>query len=112
MKTTNISPRNHPLGERLAVWQHVHKKLLRGDVEYRKRFQSYLAAVIVLSGALLTFYLPYLGIELCGFWIDLAIILSLGVVIVYLSAWQIHFMNQRIRYYLQSKTGSATDGRN
>jgi hypothetical protein len=104
MKTTTTKPglRSYPIHERLAIWQGIHKKLLGNDTEYRQHFHTYLTTVVIFSCALWTFYLPFFGIQLCGPWVDLAIVLSLGVVMVYLAVWQLHFMSQRIGHYLQS----------
>jgi hypothetical protein len=82
---------------RPRLWQVTHQQLLTDDAAYREQFQTYLTAVIVLSCALLIFYLPFFGIPLFGFWINLAIIVSLTSAIVFLSVWQLCSMSRSIR---------------
>jgi hypothetical protein len=106
MKTTTLSLKSYPIHKRLAVWQGIHKKLMCDDRHYRERFRSYLITVVFLSCALLPFYLPFFGIRVFGHTVDLAIILSLSAVMVILAVWQLHFMHQNIRRYLQSNPGA------
>ena len=102
MKTTNTKLGSYQIPKRLAVWQATHKKLWSDDTQYRKRCQSYLAAIICLVCLLLPFYLPFFGIRLFGWKVDLSIILCLAAMIVYLASRQFHFMNHNVRRYLQS----------
>jgi uncharacterized membrane protein (DUF485 family) len=88
--------------KRLAVWQAAHKQLLCDDSQYRKRFHSYLATVICLSCVLLLFYLPFFGVRLFGFSVDVSIILGVAAIIVCLTLRQFYFQKQNIVRYLQS----------
>ena len=38
-----------PRAERFAVYRAIHKRLMREDASYRKRFHQYLSSVIVLA---------------------------------------------------------------
>jgi asparagine N-glycosylation enzyme membrane subunit Stt3 len=98
MKTQTITSKR----ERIAVWQATHKQLLHDDPEYRKRHTTFLISIVFLSCAMLPFYLPFFGIPLFGFAVDVSIISSLAITIVFLSWWQFQFQNQRIQSYLQS----------
>ncbi|HWD90815.1 MAG TPA: hypothetical protein VG938_00570 [Verrucomicrobiae bacterium] len=100
MKTTSLG--SYPIRKRLAVWQATHKKLLSDDKQYRRCFHSYLITVVFLACALLPFYLPFFGIRVFGFAVDLSIILSVSAAMVVLALWQLRYMNQSIRHYLQS----------
>jgi hypothetical protein len=88
--------------ERLAVWQATHKQLLHDDAEYRKRHASFLIAIVFLSCAMLPFYLPFFGVRPFGFAVDVSIVSSLAIAIVFLAWWQFQFQNQRIQTYLKS----------
>ena len=86
---------------RLAVWQVTHKQLLHADAQYRKRFHSYLTAIVCLSCILLIFYLPFFGVRLFAPAVDIAIILGLAVVIVGLTLRQFRYQRKSIRHYLE-----------
>jgi len=88
------------------MWQATHKQLLRNDAQYRKRFHSYLITLLCLCCLLLPFYLPFFGIPLFGFSANLCIILSITVLIVFLTLRQFHFQNQSIRHYLEMSKGA------
>ncbi|HSY74326.1 MAG TPA: hypothetical protein VK810_02560 [Dongiaceae bacterium] len=88
--------------ERLSKWQAIHKQLLGDDAQYRKRHASFLIAITFLSCFLLPFYLPFFGIRLFGWSIDVSIILGVATIIVCLALRQFRFQNQRVRRYLQS----------
>ena len=87
--------------ERLAKWQASHKQLLGDDAQYRKRHASFLITIIFLSCVLLPFYLPFFGVRLFGWSVDVSIILGVAAIIVYLALRQFRFQNQRIRRYLE-----------
>ena len=100
---TNMKPQtNTSKLERLAKWQAVHKQLQCDDAQYRKRFHSYLATLICLSCILLLFYLPFFGIRLFGFAVDVSIITFVAAMIVFLSLRQLLFQNRRVQSYLQT----------
>jgi hypothetical protein len=100
---TNMKPQTGTSKyERLAVWQTAHKQLLQDDAQYRKSFHSYLIILSCLSCVLLLFYLPFFGILLFGFSIDVSIILGVAAIIVCLTLRQFYFQKQSIRRYLQS----------
>lgn len=87
---------------RLAIWQATHKQLLHDEAQYRKRFRSYLAAIVCLSCILMVFYLPFFGVRLFTPTLDLAIILGVAGVIVGLTLHQFHYQRVRIRHRLES----------
>ena len=87
--------------ERLTKWQAVHKQLLQADAPYRKRHTSFVIAIICLACIMLPFYLPFFGIRLFGFAVDVSIIACVTATIVCLAVWQFRFQNQRIQSYLQ-----------
>ena len=70
----------YPAGERLAVYRATHKRLMQEDTEYRRRFSSYLTALICLV------IIPIVG------W----------AVAAYLVIRQQEFQNRRIGDVLQS----------
>lgn len=86
----------------LAIWQATHKQLLQTDAQYRRRFYSYLTAVVCLSCILVVFYLPFFGIKLFSPPVDIAIILGLGAVVVGLTLRQFLFQQKCIKHYLSS----------
>jgi len=98
MKTQTITSKR----ERFAEWQTIHKQLLGTDAQYRKRHTSFLITVVCLSCIMLTFYLPFFGIRLFGFAVDVSIIACVTAMIVYLALRQLQFQNQRIQSFLQS----------
>jgi hypothetical protein len=69
-----------PEGERFAVYRATHKRLMREDAAYRRRFSSYLTALICLV------IIPIVG------W----------AIAAYLVIRQQEFQNQRIGDILQS----------
>jgi hypothetical protein len=87
---------------RLSIRQATHKKLLRVDAPYRRRFHSYLISLFCLSCLLLPFYLSFFGFRLFGFPANQCIISSLGALIVFLALRQFHFQKQSIRHYLET----------
>jgi hypothetical protein len=100
---TNMKPQTSTLkSERLAKWQAVHKQLLQDDAQYRKRHTSFLIAIACLSCVMLPFYLPFFGVHLFSFKIDVSIISCVAATIVFLAVRQLLFQNQRIQSYLQS----------
>jgi hypothetical protein len=70
----------HPQSERFAIYRATHKRLLREDVGYRKRWSSYIAAVVCLT------IVPIIG------W----------AAIVYLAFRQQAFQNRKIGDVLQA----------
>jgi amino acid transporter len=94
---TNTSKR-----ERLAKWQAVHKQLLQDDAQYRKRHTSFLITIVCLSCIMLPFFLPFFGIRLFGFAVNVSIISCVAATIVFLALRQLQFQNQRIQSFLQS----------
>jgi len=92
-----------PKHERFAKWQDTHKQLLREDASYRRRFNTYLFSMIFLACILMPFYLPFFGINLFGFAMNLFIILGTTIAMICLALRQMRFMNERIGHYLQSK---------
>ena len=87
--------------ERLAKWQAVHKQLLQDDAQYRKRHTSFLITIVCLSCIMLPFYMPFFGIRLFGFTVDMSIISCVAAMIVYVALRQFQFQSQRIQSYLQ-----------
>jgi hypothetical protein len=51
---------------------------------------------------MLPFYLPFFGIRLFGFAVDVSILSSIAIAIIFLAWWQFQFQNQRIQTYLKS----------
>jgi len=84
---------------RLSIWQATHKRLLRDDSQYRRRFYSHLVTLLCLCCLLLPFYLTFFGIPLFGFPANQCIILSLAALIVILALRQFHFEKQSIQRY-------------
>jgi hypothetical protein len=87
--------------ERLVKWLAIHKQLLQNDAQYRKRHTSFVITIIFLACVLLPFYLPFFGVRLFGFSVDVSIILGVAAIIVCLAWRQFRFQNQRIKRYLQ-----------
>jgi uncharacterized membrane protein (DUF485 family) len=96
--TTYISTKR----ERVAKWLAIHKQLLGDDAQYRKRHTSFLVTIIFLSCVLLPFYMPFFGVRLFGWSVDVSIIFGVAAIIVCLALRQFRFQNQRIRGFLQS----------
>ncbi len=94
--------------ERLAKWQAIHKQLLGTDAQYRKRHTSFLITIVCLSCVIVPFYLPFFGIRLFGFAVDVSIISCVAATIVFLALRQFQFQNQRIQSCLQSGFGTQT----
>ncbi len=69
----------YPEGERFAVYRSTHKRLMQEDIVYRRRFNSYLTALICLI------IIPIVGWAFA----------------VYLAFRQQEFQNQRIGDVLQ-----------
>lgn len=70
----------YPQGERFVVYRATHKRLMREDAVYQRRFSSYVTAVVCLA------LIPIVG------WLA----------IIYLAFRQQEFQNQRIGNVLQS----------
>jgi hypothetical protein len=80
----------------LIVWQTTHNQLLKDDPYYRKRFWSFLYTVLGISCVLWCFYLPYFGVRLFGFVIDVCITLGLAFLLVVLTIRQLIFQKKSI----------------
>jgi len=86
--------------ERFAVYRAIHKRLMREDANYRKRFHQYLSSVIVLA------VLPgtaWLGSSALGIVASIVLSIIPGVLIVFLAFRQQHHMNQCIGGVLQQQ---------
>ena len=95
-QTTGLE--RYPQKERLAVYSAAHKRLMREDVAYRRRWNSYVAGLVGfifvgLSGlVIIALDSPVVGDAFC-------FVLSVGsvVAILYLAFRQQRFMNRRIK---------------
>jgi hypothetical protein len=101
MNSQTNTPASNPEGytkhKRLAVWQATHKQLLQNDAPYRKRHVSFLITIACLASAMVLFYLPFFGVHLLGFKLDVAVIAGLAAAIVLWSVRQLLFQNRSIR---------------
>lgn len=88
--------------ERLAGWQAIDKQLFNDDARYKKRQTSFLIAIIFLSGVLLVFYLPFFGVRLFGFGINISIMFGVAAVMICLAIRHLRFKNQRIKRHLKN----------
>lgn len=88
--------------ERLAKWQAVHRLLFRDDAQFRKRHISFLVTIICLSIPLLAVYGYYFEVGMTSFAVNLAVILCVTAIMIYLSLRHLYFVNRRIESYLQS----------
>ena len=101
-ETYNATPGldRFPEGQRFTVYRATHKRLMREDKTYRRRFYQYVAMIIVAA------VLP--GVVWPGSAVGVAAsilpFLVQGAAIVYLAFRQQHYMNQRIGGVLQSQT--------
>ena len=100
--TSTLGLDRFPKHERFAKWQAAHKQLLRDDAEYRKRFRLYLTGMICLSCLLLGVYGYYFGVGLTSLAANLAVLICVVPVMVYVAVRQMNFMNQHIGNYFQS----------
>ena len=71
---------HYPVSERFAVYRETHKRLMREDTAYQRRFTSYLTTLIIMV------FIPIVG------W----------AIAAYLVFRQQEFQNQRIGDVLQS----------
>lgn len=94
---------------RITHWQTTHKLLLQDDAQYRRRFHSYLITLFCLSCLLLPFYLPFFGIPLFGFAMNLCLILILSTLLVLLTLRQFHFQKQSIRRRSENRPRNRTN---
>ena len=86
--------------ERFSIYRRVHRLLMREDATYRKRYQQYIASIIMLAGV------PgaaVFGISGLGLAISLCLSMAPVAVILYLAFQQQHYMNQCIGRVLQSR---------
>ena len=106
MNSQTNTPASNPEGytkhRRLDVWQATHKQLLQNDAPYRKRHVSFLITIACLACAMVPFYLPFFGVHLFGFKLDVSIIAGLAAAMVILSVRQLLFQNQSIRRHWQA----------
>jgi hypothetical protein len=70
----------YPKGEQFAVYRAMHKRLMREDIAYQRRFSSYLTTLIILV------IIPVVG------W----------AIAIYLAIRQQQFQNRRIGDVLQA----------
>jgi hypothetical protein len=89
-----------PKQERFAKWQGVHKQLLRDDVEYRKRFRSYLINMGCLTFPMVCVYGYYFGVGLRNWAANVAVIICVVPIMIYVAMRQMAYMNQRVGGYL------------
>jgi hypothetical protein len=85
--------------QRFAAWRAAHRQLMADSGEYRKRYHSYLTAIICLSCLV---PVSFAGGWLIGLVLELPVACGMVCAIVYLAFRQQHFMNQSIGHYFQS----------
>jgi heme/copper-type cytochrome/quinol oxidase subunit 4 len=94
-----------PPNERYVTYSATHKRLMREDVAYRKRFNQYLSSIIVavvVSGSV------WLGSSAIGFVASVVLSLIPAAAILYLAVRQQHHMNQCIASVLLSQSNLAS----
>lgn len=106
-QTNQPSPTGRARYKRLVVWQAAHKQLLHDDAQYQKRHTFFVITLVCLSCIMLPFYLPFFGIRLFGFGVDVSIISCVAAMIVCLAVRQFQLQNHRIQSYLQSSQHQA-----
>ena len=91
-----------PPAERFATYRATHKRLMREDESYRKRYNQYVISYsIIIAGAFLG--IVWLGNSAPGIVGSILLSLVATAVVVYLAFRQQHHMNQCIGRILQSQ---------
>ena len=90
---------NHfPMHDRFKVYRATHKILFGEDAEYRRRYQSYMAKIVVLC-----ILIPgvFLKIVTFGLWPIITLQCAIGISIIFMAFRQQEYQNKRIGEQLE-----------
>ena len=91
--TSTLGLNHFPAHDRFKVYRATHKILLGEDAEYRRRYQSYIAKIVILC-----FLIPgvFLKIATFGLWPTISFQCAIGISILFVAFRQQEYQNKRI----------------